>query len=974
MQPKQILDWENTNNMATLHELQTAFVKADDAGNTEDAQAFADSIRDHPTFQGQSQKKLSKGFKALSGDKRKAQIAKHTARSLGIRESDLDAERGMGGLGRLQFKALPTQEEKLGFLEKTYGRENLKVANIGGTDQFLYKDDAETSGKWRRVDEEGVSLADFTTDLFSAAPEVAGAVIGGVKGATLGTAVAPGIGTVVGGVLGAAGVGFTGAVAGDVAARASTGQDIKLGEAVGRRASEIPMNIGLDVATLGVSRLGSKALGRRVITQSATEAKSALSDILNKTGGDKGMLDVIPTSDKAAAGRLSRLAKESEGLEASRAGKIHDQVDKVVNAARGRVATDVPVEEVIMREADILRATMKQRKDSIAKLKIDESTAKRAASGEKKVLTAEARQGLERNAIEEAAKQEKLIDSTIDRLVKKQLKGAERLRITTGESIRKSVLAGKANDEKVVGELYQSAEKVMRAPIYKLRDKHSIAPIAKAYDRVMKKYNITDPAEEYSYRLLEARLGKNVADDLVTLKADLAAGTTVNFSKLNSMTRRLAGKVNRKKTAAFTDDERIINDLATSMKKISDEALDRIGATASGAWKKANDEYRSRILPRTENVTERAGRRIAGQSDVGVTPEALADEALSSSQAIRQTIKSAENPNEMRQLLRGHYMTRIIDDAGEKVIKIDMDEIRPLYLKGQDAIAAAGRLREINALIKNRKVNPKTITAAEVEAIVGDPLTPSGKKAMELLKKRGALEEAQSRETFKSLQKMAKGEQPIPEDIHAFVDEFVKLDARDMKQLLDRLPDEPSKNSLQRSALDHLIQSTEAGGQKGSRRSGSKMIFNPETMLETLRKNEGKWKVALGEETYDDMFKSAKVLQATPIPNPTVDEFGRTIVPKADVGGGGGLIFYATGPVRWLGRKAMDIMHGSGKISTMIEGITASREVDEQLFKKIIISAMSTRRGVEAVADEADKDKNFEAWVNKEINGTEPEE
>ena len=56
--------------MATLHELQTAFIKADDAGNTEDAQVFADSIREHPTFQKQSQDKLKKGFKALDGDER----------------------------------------------------------------------------------------------------------------------------------------------------------------------------------------------------------------------------------------------------------------------------------------------------------------------------------------------------------------------------------------------------------------------------------------------------------------------------------------------------------------------------------------------------------------------------------------------------------------------------------------------------------------------------------------------------------------------------------------------------------------------------------------------------------------------------------------------------------------------------------------------------------------------------------------
>ena len=952
--------------MATLFELQEWLVQASEEGNKENEELVAQAISEHPTYQKQGQENLASGFKGLSGDERKEAIHQSTAQSMGIKPSELDSERGMGGFGRVKFKAQPTQNEKLSYLEKSYGRENLNVVNIGGKDAFLYRDDVETKGKWRRVDEEGVSLADFTSDIM---PEVI-----------------PTLGSVVGGVAGFAGGGFVGSVAGaaaggalargaqDVTTRALSGNEQDFGEMLPRLGKEALVGAGADVLTGGFARLGIKALGTRAITKSATEAKSALADILQKTGGDIGMLDVIPTSDKAAVSRLSRLSKESEGLESSRVGKIHDQVDKIVEAAKGRVATDVPVEEVIMREADILRANMKQRSSEIAQLKVEEAAAKRAATGEKKVLTAEARQKLERESFEDAARQEKLIDASIDRLISKQLKGAERLRTTTGESIRKSVLAGKVNDEKIVGDLYKAAENVMRAPIYKLRDKHSIEPVAKAYNRVMKKYNITDPTEEVSYRLLEARLGKSVADDLVTLNADLAAGKEVNFSQLNSMTRRISSKVNRKKTAAFTEDERIINDLATSMTKIRDEALDKIGPTAATAWKNANVEYQKRILPRTENITERAGRLIAGRTDVAVSPENLVSEALSNSQTIRQTIRSAENQTEMRTLLRGHYMSSIIDESGGKAIKIDMDELRSLYVKESDATAAAGRLREINSLIKNRKIDPRRITSADVEAIVGDPLTSSGQKAMDLLKKRGALEEAQSKEAFKSLQKMAKGQQPIPEDIHAFVDEFVRLDARDMKQLLDRLPDDPSKNSLQRSALDHLLQLTESGGQKGSRRAGSKIIFNPETMLNTLQKDPGKWQTALGKETYDDMIKSAKVLQATPIPKPRVDQFGQTIVPKVDVGGGGGLIFYATGPVRWLGRKTMDIMHGSGKISTMLEKITATREVDEQLFKKMIISAMGTRRGMEAVADEAEKDKNFEGWLNKEIYGTEPDE
>lgn len=317
--------------MATLHELQTAFVKADDAGNTEDAQVFADSIREHPTFQKQSQDKLKKGFKALDGDERKAQIAKHTARSIGVKESDLDSERGMGGIGRLQFKAQPTPDDKLKFLEKTYGRENLNVANVGGTDQFLYRDEAETGGKWRRVDEEGVSLADFTTDLFSAAPEVTGAVVGGIKGAALGTAVAGPVGTFVGGVLGAAGGGFAAGATQDVAVRAAAGEDIQLGEIAGRRGKEALLGAGLDVATAGLTRLGGKALRSKLTGDASATAFAKVADDV----GEDALTPRMMQGGKALTREL--------GIEGQVGGRVGDARQAIASAAErqvGEVSTE----------------------------------------------------------------------------------------------------------------------------------------------------------------------------------------------------------------------------------------------------------------------------------------------------------------------------------------------------------------------------------------------------------------------------------------------------------------------------------------------------------------------------------------------------------------------------------------------------------------------------------------------------------
>ena len=921
-----------------------------------------------------AQKQLSEGsykkdaeFQKRSKSDQQESIKKLSASALGMSADDIDIHSGSSFKERLVLGNLPDEPSRLQYMEKKYGNENVEMLDIGGTPKMFYRD--PKSNKMTMVDEQGASFADFTADIAGAAITTAGAVAGGIAGSVIpgaGTAV----GTVAGATAGAALGGFVTGVGQDVLAEVATGQDVELGQKVKKRAIESAIGVPIDLATAGVGRVIAKGFGKKIISDSATQAKNALGEILEKTGGSRAMLETVPASERLAAERASRLSRTSEGLEASRVSKIHDQVDKIVEAARGRVQTDVPVEDVIFKEAEVLRQTMKQRADDIARLRSEEQLAKRAAGKEVKVLTAKAKQKLIKEAEEEAAKRGAMIDASIDRLIKKQLKGAEKLRTVTGDYIRKSTLRGLANDEKVVKELYGEAKLRTNTP----NDVHSLEPVAKAFDRVMKKYGVTSAMDEKSYKLLESRLGKQVADDLVALEDDLARGVTVNFEQLNSMTRRLENRVNWKKAHGLSEDEQITKALATALRGVRDkQGRKQIGEPAWQAWKTANSEFRKKILPRTENITERSGRKIAGGSDVAVSSEKIADEALSSNQAIRQTIRSAENPDEMRKVLRGHYLSRIIDDAGDKAVKIDFDELRPLYKTDREAKAAMSRLNELNDLISRRKVKPATVTAEDIDAIVGDPLTPSGKLAMDLLKKRSALEAKQSNETFKSLRKLAKGQQPIDEDITAFVDEFVRLDARDMKQLLDRLPDDASRNSLMRSSLDLLLQMTEAGGQRGSRRSGSKMIFNPETMLKELTSNKGKWKTALGAETYDDMVRSAKVLQATPIPKPTVDEFGRTVVPKADVGGGGGLIFYATGPVRWLGRKTMDILHGSGKISRTLENITAAKEVDEELFKKIIIGAMATDDGMIAVADEAEKDKNFADWLNREIDGTEAE-
>ena len=181
--------------MATLQQLQSAFVKADAAGEEKDAQTFADSIRSHPTFQQNAKEKLDSGlykiaddgFTQLGKDDERASMSKQVARSMGLKDSEVDVTQGMGTYGRFKLSFQPTEQDKVKHLEDTYGRENIRAVDIGGKMKLLYRDEQETGNQFRAVDEEGTSLADFFGDTAGTALPIAGAI--GAAVATGGTSI-----------------------------------------------------------------------------------------------------------------------------------------------------------------------------------------------------------------------------------------------------------------------------------------------------------------------------------------------------------------------------------------------------------------------------------------------------------------------------------------------------------------------------------------------------------------------------------------------------------------------------------------------------------------------------------------------------------------------------------------------------------------------------------------------------------------
>ena len=325
--------------MATLEELEDALIAAGEAGNTESAARISDAMRAHPTFQLNAKKQLesgaykldSEGIMELSKGESRANMSKYLARSMGLKDSEVDVTQGMGTYGRFKLGFQPTEQDKVKHLEDTYGRENIRATEVGGKMKLLYRDEQETGGQFRAVDEEGVSLADFFGDTAGYVPEVAGAVAGGIKGAALGTLAGGPVGTVVGGVLGAAGGGFATATAQDVATRALSDEDIRLGEIAGRRGKEALIGGVADVALLGAG----KAL-RPLVRSKLTGDTSA--EAFSKIAGDlpEGSLTPRMMQGEKALTRELGLEEKVGG----RVGDARQAISEAANREVGQVSTE----------------------------------------------------------------------------------------------------------------------------------------------------------------------------------------------------------------------------------------------------------------------------------------------------------------------------------------------------------------------------------------------------------------------------------------------------------------------------------------------------------------------------------------------------------------------------------------------------------------------------------------------------------
>ena len=315
--------------MATLEQLENELVKAGDAGDTSATSKISEAMRAHPTFQRNAKQKLNDGsykldknYQKLDKGAERAEMSKLMARSMGLKDSEVDVTQGMGTYGRFKLSFQPTEQDKVKHLEDTYGRENIRAVDIGGKMKLLYRDEQETGNQFRAVDEEGISLADFFGDTAGEVLPVAGAITGGIAGLA---------GGIPGSIAGAAAGGALARGAQDITTRAISGEEQQYGEMGKRLAKEAALGGVIDAVTLGTGRLASKVFKSKLTGDASAKAFAKILDDV----GEGALTPRMLQGEEAITREL--------GLESKIGGRVGDARQAIHNAAQrevGQISTE----------------------------------------------------------------------------------------------------------------------------------------------------------------------------------------------------------------------------------------------------------------------------------------------------------------------------------------------------------------------------------------------------------------------------------------------------------------------------------------------------------------------------------------------------------------------------------------------------------------------------------------------------------
>ena len=928
--------------MATLEELEDALIAAGEAGNTDATARISDAMRAHPTFQLNAKKQLdsgaykldSEGVMELSKGESRANMSKYLARSMGLKDSEVDVTQGMGTYGRFKLSFQPTEKDKVKHLEDTYGRENIRATEIGGKMKILYRDDQETGGKFRAVDEEGVSLADFFGDTAGSALPIAGAV--GAAALTGGASIPL--------MAGAAALGgLTASVGQDTAVRAASGEDLQLGESFKRRGIEAAIGVPIDLVTGVGGKLLTRSLSKRAVDKTTGSVLKAIDDV-NLKYGDGGRIEATTAmgiGEDAAKKESTRAGfggaphKQLENIRI-RSGQIRDvmrgkQAPKDIESAFKGYVDDVN------EQLNVMRTSKDKAVVEMADI-IDKKIANNAGRLKPKTAALQSQRGND-------------IQGAIQDAVARRGKGGK--------------VAGGVEFER--GKLYDAAYGATEGA------QVSLPSLESAVQAGLGDMNLPRDMTGDVINLLGERVGRNAANIIDDLTRMHGKGSTLTVQQVDDYLQGIAKDAKLHKTGTLTPTERNARALHTNIKALRDEVIDEQAPAARPLFKSADDHFRAKVLPARElDVDKILSTEASGAySHQG---EQVIDAALNSTRAVKQILKVTGNDSAVRRTMRDAYLERI--SANPQNLSWDDDIVTELWGSGK-----VKSLRKAQAILKGRSSAMSAKTEAAFNKAMGAMDDTSRNKALGELSKANKADE----ELAKSLKKRL---------VRAVREDKVEINSRNAGEFVDTMTNSSpaeinafykavengrggveAKEAFQQAAFDRL-QSITKGSSPQRAGKHSESLWTPELMEAQLKgASRKRWEALLGKDQVKDLLDLNTIIRSASEPKVAAGEIGARTGGSIGQGGFTPYVLVSGSIPKWAWRKVLNVAYGSKMLKPLVKALDPENvQFDDALFKKIVPSMLSTRRGAQALGDEMDSDPEFEAFMENQMAGGQPSE
>ena len=896
------------------------------------------------------------------------------AQGIGLENPDeFNIYEGLPFSERLGLDFLPTETDKIQFLQEKYGADNVGVVPFKGKPVTFYKDPSDN--KFRLVDEYGASLSDFTADITSEIPAL--------LVATGAVAAAPFTGGTSLGALVATGALSAGAYTGtkaaqDAIARGVVGDDVDAMDIIDRRGTEFLIQAPIDMATMGAGRLLKGAL--------PNGAKGVVANQVRQLEKEAGV--TVPKAMLQRADRPEVVRQLAEKRPDSNIGKIFER-NRTILGRKARELFSGDISGTIKNKyGQFIEKTqnnynrIKNKLDSVrAEQQIIKGTKPSTTRPDVKERVAK---GLERDL---AAKADRL------RAPEDVGMGIRE----SGNFVQRAIFSQLYKIERTRKGLYEKVNDLMKDVPITADELNDALQDAFLKIRDFKDFDFIGDAETRKilskFRPVKVKEGTLSSIEKLDELADVA---NISFRELDDLIKAIDGNIvyTQKGVDLSNPAQSALVTLRNQLDALRTAKIQEGGAAAQKAFRAADRYFKKTVLPyrqRFDSVIElqrgqsrnnvfdqldklaAGGRKTPPKIGFFKDGSAVVNEAFKTPEQLARIIAGSGNDLTVKKILRKKWMEskKLNALSGESKFSlgdIDREIIEILWNKGKirdfEILARqVGKKKQLTEFQTNRVF--RTLEKADTGL--------KEKQLRQLIDEEAALTGELDRFNRDLLQLVIKGEAPAPENIGGFAK--IILGKKDPSKTIEQLynavggRDSLGAKQLQEAMFEEILKQARKGKIEFIQEGTDGILWNPQTMRGILEKKEEILKNVWGKSRYDKFKLFNEGLDRFGIRKLTRKERSEMRIGTA-VSGQGRISLFLTSIPSWASSKFSSAVWGAegydflnAPVTSLLKGASDSPEVFAKLLEGRIKTILAGSKGIGNMLLSGENDPVFDAYI-----------